>query len=123
MGFERNYFTYKFVHDHVELLGANDDIRAAKKKAERRYQDRDVAVNTLVCLWPRDLIRLVGEIASRQEEYAANPTGLFTSEAVYSYYEREGKRAKRYSPRRFKYGVRREDGSTTYKMHHLHHMI
>lgn len=122
MSFELQYFTYKFLHDHVETLGAHDDVREAKKKAERRYQARSVAVNTLLCLWPKDLIRLVGEISSRQAEYEANPNGLFTSEAAYSYYEREGKRAREYGPRRFAYAVRREQGGGLYKMHHLQGM-
>ncbi len=108
MGAEHNYFTYKFLTDHVALLGPYDKQREAKKKAEVRYQKRSVPVNTLLCLWPRDLTRLIGEVLRRQEEYAANPNGLFVSEAAYSY-----------SPRQFRYGVRRENPKELFKIHHL----
>ena len=123
MGFENEYFTYKFLQDHVELLGSRDDIKEAKKKAENRFQARSVPVNTLLCFWQRDLIRLVAEIQNRQSEYAAAPGAIFESEAAYSYYERQGKRAKEYAPRRFAYAVRQEKGSSIYKIHHLDHMI
>ena len=123
MSYELNYFTYKFLKDHVEVLGKRDEIRVAKKKAENRFLARDVSINTLLCIWPKDLIRLVAEIQNRQAEYAADPGGIFISEAAYSYYEREGKHAKRYSPRHFAYAVRQEKGSTMYKIHHLDRMV
>ncbi len=123
MGAEHNYFTYKFLTDHVGLVGPHDDAKQAKKKAEIRYQSRSVPVNTLLCLWPKDLIRLTGEVQRRQEEYAANPNGLFISEAAYSYFEREQKRARFYSPRHFRYGVRQEHPKGPYKIHHLDGMV
>ncbi len=119
MSYQLNYFTYKFLIDHVEVLGKRDEAREAKKKAERRYQARSVDVNTVICLWPKDLIRLVGEISSRQAEYAAQPDGLFLTQAAYTYYERQGKRAKEYGPRKFLYGVKREQGGALFKMHHF----
>jgi len=132
MGFELQYFTHKFLIDHVEILGPRDDYREAKKKAELRYQSRPLPpnmdtrldlTNTMLCLWKDDLLRLVGEISSRQTEYAKNPNGLFTSQSAYSYYERQGKRAKRGSPSYFEYGVRREDGAKMYKMNHLQRVL
>lgn len=123
MGAEHEYFTYKFLTDHVGLLGPCQDERSAKKKAELRFQSRSVPVNTLLCLWPRDLIRLAGEVRRRQEEYAANPNELFVSEAAYSYLEREKKRARFYGPRHFRYGVRREHPKGFYKIHHLDGMV
>ncbi len=123
MGAEHEFFTYKFLSDHVGLLGPYDDAKRAKKKAEIRYQSRSVPVNTLLCLWPRDLTRLAGEVRRRQQEYAANPNGLFVSEAAYSYFEREGKRARFYGPRHFRYAVRRDNPRGIYKIHHLDGMV
>lgn len=117
------YFTYKFLTDHVELRGRSLDKGPAKKKAEVRYQIRSVPVNTLLCLWDKDLIRLAGEVRRRQQEYADNPGGLFVSEAAYAYFERRGKRAKEYSPRHFRYAVRREHPKGLYKIHHLDGMV
>ncbi len=134
-----NYFTHKFLRDHVEVLGGDENIRGAKKKAEQRFQDRYPEkketnrefTNTLLCLSSHDLTRLIAEIQNRQREYAEafdrqrrgeqTEQILFTSQAAYSYYERQGKRAKLYSPRQFRYNVRLIEGS--YKMHHLHEMV
>jgi len=66
----------------------------------------------------------MSEVTGRQKEYIADAPSdggrhgkIYTSQAAYSYYERTGKRAKKYSPAHFKYAVRKE--SETYKIHHL----
>jgi hypothetical protein len=60
---------------------------------------------------------LVGEIKRRQAEYQGAPAAIYTSETEFEYWERKGKRAKRFGPAKFKYGVKKEDG--VYKIHHF----
>lgn len=122
MGCELNYMTYKFLHDHVYIKWS-DDRRAGKKQAEMAFQRRSVPTNTLLCLDPKDMRQLYAEVQNRQAEYAADDPGgprhttIYTSQDAYAYFERSGKRAKAYSPRHFRYAVRKE--GETYKIHHL----
>lgn len=122
--FEHMYFTYNFLRNHVAVLESDDPVRAAKKKAERRWTDRGLPVGTLLCLRHDELIRLLGEIRGRQPEYATRPAALFISRFPFLYYERDadkGKQAKLRGPRLLQYGVRRE--GSLFKVNHLENMI
>jgi hypothetical protein len=105
------YFTEKFWKDHVY----EGDEERAKGDAEAIYQRRDVNVSSVLELDRHAVRILVGEVNRRQAEYANG--GIFTSEDSFAYWERKGKRAKRYGPSQFNYAVRQEDG--VYKMHHF----
>jgi hypothetical protein len=105
------YFTEKVWKDHVY----EGDERQAKGDAEAIYQRRDVNVSSVLELDRHAVRILVGEVNRRQAEYAAG--GIFTSQNSFAYWERKGKRAKRFGPSLFKYAVRHEDG--VYKIHHF----
>ncbi|HEX4592203.1 MAG TPA: hypothetical protein VH120_19875 [Gemmataceae bacterium] len=107
------YFTEKFWKDHV--YEGNED--QAKRDAEEIFQRRDVNVSSVLQLGPHAIRVLVGEVTQRQDEYAGNPAGIYTSWGQYAYWERSGKRARRYGPSQFQYAVRMEGG--VYKIHHF----
>lgn len=107
------YFTEKFWKDHVY----EGDEQQAKRDAEEIYQRRDVSVSSVLEMSLHAIRILVGEVTRRQEEYAANSAGAFTSEQSFAYWERKGKRARRRGPAQFKYGVKLEDA--VYKIHHF----
>lgn len=112
------YFTAKFWSDHVY----EGDQQLAKKDAERIYMRRDVSVSSVLEMDLHALRCLVGEVTRRQAEYAAEPAGEFTSEGSYAYWERRLKRARRFGPSHFRYGVRKEAAEGAgglYKIHHF----
>jgi hypothetical protein len=108
------YFTEKFWKDHVY----EGDESQAKRDAEEIYQRREVDVSSVLELSLHAIRILVGEVTRRQGEYAtAEPRKIFTSQSSFAYWERKGKRAKRYGPSQFRYAVKQEDG--VYKIHHF----
>lgn len=107
------YFTEKFWKDHV-YEGSESQ---AKRDAEEIYQRRDVSVSSVLEMDPHAIRILVGEVTRRQQEYAANPQQIFTSEKSFAYWERRLKRARRMGPAQFRYAVRIDGG--IYKIHHF----
>src|SRR4051794_7549311 len=97
-----SYFTEKFWKDHVYEGGEH----FAKKDAEAIYMRRDVDVSSVLELSLHAIRILVGEVTRRQGEYAGSPPRtIFMSEDRFAYWERQGKRAKRYGPSQFQYAV------------------
>jgi len=101
------YFSSKFLKNHVFVGG-----EGAKKQAEKVFQRRGKAVSTVLCLTPRELVELAGEIFRRQEEFSKSPKKTFTTEQAYDCWSRGGPKRKdeqraTQDTKRFKYNVQR----------------
>lgn len=113
-------------HKH-HLVEVEPDEAEAKKRSEELFQKRGVRVNTVVCISAGYGSSLMAEVSGRQDEFRADPGGLFVTRSLYPYYERGGsgsdqKRAKFKGLAYMVYGVLNEYNQGFYKIHHLEMM-
>jgi hypothetical protein len=101
------YFGSKFLTNHVFVGG-----EGAKKRAEKVFQRRGKSISTVLCLTPRELVELAGEIHRRQDEFNKSPNRTYTTERAYDCWSRGGPKSKddqraTQDTKCFKYNVKR----------------
>ena len=105
-GRPRLYFTSDFLKNHI-YLGSTGE----KKKAENVFLRRGRNISTVLCLTRLELVRLAGEVHSRQEEFSRRPNAVFTTQHAYDCWSRGGAQGKdkqraTASTRHFRFAVR-----------------